>query len=72
MSSSEIRALIEKAKESLEVAINLVRDEHYDFALVVERRTRPAVSAFLSLLAEPETREALRTLGFRLSTEDEA
>jgi uncharacterized protein (UPF0332 family) len=32
VSSSEIRALIEKAKESLEVAINLVRDEHYDFA----------------------------------------
>ena len=32
MSSSEIRALIEKAKESLEVATDLVRDEHYDFA----------------------------------------
>lgn len=32
MSSSEIRALIEKAKESLDVAKKLVRDDHYDFA----------------------------------------
>lgn len=32
MSGSEIRALIEKAKESLDVARNLVRDGHYDFA----------------------------------------
>jgi uncharacterized protein (UPF0332 family) len=31
LSSSEIRALIEKAKESLEVTKNLVRDDHYDF-----------------------------------------
>lgn len=32
MSSNEIRALMEKAKESLEVARDLVRDGHYDFA----------------------------------------
>jgi uncharacterized protein (UPF0332 family) len=32
LSSSEIRALIEKAKESLDVAKKLVRDDHYDFA----------------------------------------
>jgi uncharacterized protein (UPF0332 family) len=32
VSNSDIRALIEKAKESLEVATNLVRDDHYDFA----------------------------------------
>jgi putative molybdopterin biosynthesis protein len=40
-------------------------EEHYDFALVTARRERPAVQAFLRLLGEPETREALRGLGFR-------
>jgi putative molybdopterin biosynthesis protein len=39
-------------------------EEHYDFALVAERRTRPAVAAFLRLLAAPETRDKLRALGF--------
>jgi putative molybdopterin biosynthesis protein len=38
--------------------------EHYDFALVAERRDRPAVRAFLATLADPETRQALRRLGF--------
>lgn len=32
MSGAEIQALIEKANESLEVARDLVRDGHYDFA----------------------------------------
>jgi putative molybdopterin biosynthesis protein len=40
-------------------------EEHYDFALVSGRRTKPAVTAFLKLLAEPETQAALRALGFR-------
>ncbi|HEX2135369.1 MAG TPA: molybdopterin biosynthesis protein [Microvirga sp.] len=40
-------------------------EEHYDFALVTARRTRPAVQAFLTLLAAPDTHDALRGLGFR-------
>jgi uncharacterized protein (UPF0332 family) len=32
VNASEIGALVEKAKESLEVAIDLVRDGHHDFA----------------------------------------
>jgi putative molybdopterin biosynthesis protein len=40
-------------------------EEHYDFALVTARRSKPAVQAFLDLLAAPETHEALRALGFR-------
>jgi putative molybdopterin biosynthesis protein len=40
-------------------------EEHYDFALVASRRTKAAVCAFLDLLDRPETREALRALGFR-------
>jgi len=37
--------------------------EHYDFALVTERRERRAVAAFLARLADPETRAALRRMG---------
>jgi putative molybdopterin biosynthesis protein len=40
-------------------------EEHYDFALVSERRTKPAVAAFLDILREPETRAALQAFGFR-------
>ena len=39
-------------------------EEHYDFALVAERRSRPAVQAFLETLGDPEMREVLRSLGF--------
>jgi putative molybdopterin biosynthesis protein len=38
--------------------------EHYDFALVTERRNRPAVRAFLDALTDPEVQEALGRLGF--------
>ncbi len=38
--------------------------EHYDFALVSERKNRSGVQAFLSSLASNETREALRAIGF--------
>jgi putative molybdopterin biosynthesis protein len=44
-------------------------EEHYDFALVSERRTRPAVVAFLETLAEPASRDLLRGLGFRPANE---
>jgi putative molybdopterin biosynthesis protein len=40
-------------------------EEHYDFALVSERRGRPAVQAFLAALREPETVALLEALGFR-------
>jgi putative molybdopterin biosynthesis protein len=39
-------------------------EEHYDFALVSERRDRPAVAAFLELLSAAETKTALAALGF--------
>ena len=40
-------------------------EEHYDFALVKARKTRPAVQAFLQGLASEETRAALEQAGFR-------
>jgi putative molybdopterin biosynthesis protein len=40
-------------------------EEHYDFALVAARRDRPAVQAFLTSLASPESRAALQRAGFR-------
>ncbi|HTO64305.1 MAG TPA: molybdopterin biosynthesis protein [Bradyrhizobium sp.] len=40
-------------------------EEHYDFALVVARKDRPAVQAFLGALASPEARAALENAGFR-------
>jgi putative molybdopterin biosynthesis protein len=39
-------------------------EEHYDFAVVADRRTRPAVAAFLKALADPEVHDLLRNLGF--------
>jgi putative molybdopterin biosynthesis protein len=44
-------------------------EEHYDFAVVAERRARPGVETFLRLLEEPETGRALRALGFRPAAE---
>jgi putative molybdopterin biosynthesis protein len=41
-----------------------VRDEHYDFAIPLGRRDRPAVQAFRAALATPQVRDALRALGF--------
>jgi molybdenum cofactor synthesis domain-containing protein len=40
-------------------------EEHYDFAVVSSRKNRPAVQAFLSALASPQTRAALESAGFR-------
>jgi len=42
-----------------------IGEEHYDFALVSEHRTRPAVAAFLALLKDPAAQDDLRRLGFR-------
>lgn len=41
-----------------------VAEEHYDFALVAERRDRPPVRAFRALLADRDMRAALRRMGF--------
>jgi molybdate-binding protein len=40
-------------------------EEHYDFALVPARKTRPAVQAFLRALTSDESRAALTQAGFR-------
>jgi putative molybdopterin biosynthesis protein len=42
--------------------------EHYDFALVSERRERPAVQAFLAALRSPAIQEALERAGFSRAT----
>lgn len=41
-----------------------LRDERYDFAIPEARWERTAVAAFRTLLACPETRERLRSMGF--------
>jgi putative molybdopterin biosynthesis protein len=74
-SHNAVAAAVAQSRADWGVAIRPVADtyglgfiplaeEHYDFALVEERRTRPAVAAFLRLLAAAETRDKLRTLGF--------
>jgi molybdenum cofactor synthesis domain-containing protein len=40
-------------------------EEHYDFALVIARKQRPAVQAFLEALKSDEGRAALERAGFR-------
>ncbi|CAN5264694.1 molybdopterin biosynthesis protein [soil metagenome] len=40
-------------------------EEHYDFAVVSSRKSRPAVQAFLASLASEETKDALTQAGFR-------
>lgn len=47
-----------------------LRAEQYDFVIPVDRADRPAVRAFLEILAEPETRAALRQRGFLLEDHD--
>ncbi len=42
------------------------QEEHYDFAVPVARRERPAVRAFREVLASPDTRAALKGMGFLL------
>jgi putative molybdopterin biosynthesis protein len=40
-------------------------EEHYDFALVSERKQRPAVQAFVAALRSPELHAALERAGFK-------
>ncbi len=39
------------------------QEEHYDFAIPASRRDRPAVQAFLKLLADQQTRKVLAEMG---------
>jgi putative molybdopterin biosynthesis protein len=41
------------------------QEEHYDFVVPNARRERPAVQAFLKLLADPQTRKALAEMGLK-------
>ncbi|WP_236960150.1 molybdopterin biosynthesis protein [Methylobacterium durans] len=45
-------------------------EEHYDLAYRAERANEPGLAVFLALLAEPETRVALRELGFATGAGD--
>jgi putative molybdopterin biosynthesis protein len=59
---------IEPVARAQGLAFIPVAEEHYDFALVPARRTRPAVQAFLEILRLPETGNALQALGFMPAT----
>jgi putative molybdopterin biosynthesis protein len=56
---------IEAAAKAEGLAFVPFGEEHYDFAVPASRLERPAVRAFLDLLADETVRAALRTLGFR-------
>jgi putative molybdopterin biosynthesis protein len=55
---------ITPAAEAYGLGFLPLAEEHYDFAVVSERRTRPAVAAFLQALSDPAVRDDLRALGF--------
>ena len=42
-----------------------VQDEQYDFIVPISRARRPGVAAFMELLLQPSTREALASLGMK-------
>jgi putative molybdopterin biosynthesis protein len=49
-----------------------LREERYDFVVPRARRQRPAVRAFIDLLAAPATRQALAAMGFQPGTTEAA
>jgi putative molybdopterin biosynthesis protein len=55
---------IEPAAKAYNLGFLPLAEEHYDFAVVAERRTQPAVAAFLELITDPEVQNVLRSLGF--------
>ncbi|MDF2767099.1 MAG: molybdenum cofactor synthesis domain, partial [Rhodospirillales bacterium] len=55
---------IAPAAKAYQLGFLPLAEEHYDFAVVAERRTRSAVAAFLDLLHDSEVHEMLRSLGF--------
>jgi putative molybdopterin biosynthesis protein len=48
------------------LAFIAMQEEQYDFVVPVSRLKRPAIQAFCALLADPEVRNELASLGFRL------
>jgi putative molybdopterin biosynthesis protein len=48
------------------LAFIAMQEEHYDFVVPTSRLKRPAVQAFCALLDDPEVRNELASLGFRL------
>jgi putative molybdopterin biosynthesis protein len=46
-----------------------LQEEHYDFAIPVSRWERSATQRFAALLREPETKQGLERLGFRVQDE---
>ncbi len=55
---------IENVARALGLGFLPLRAEQYDFVVPRARLDRPAVQAFIALLREPETRQALAALGF--------
>lgn len=55
---------IEPAARALGLGFLFLRDEEYDFVVPRLRRDRPAVRAFVELLADPAVRAALAARGF--------
>ncbi len=47
-----------------------VEDEHYDFVVPNDRLDRPAVKAFLALIADPKVRQDLSAMGFLMDEAD--
>ncbi len=56
---------IEAAARSSQLAFIPLQEERFDFVIPAERRQRPAVTAFVKLLVDDSTRQALRALGLR-------
>jgi putative molybdopterin biosynthesis protein len=55
---------IEPAARAAGLGFLPVRDERYDFVVPADRRTRPAVAAFVEALNSPDVIAALREMGF--------
>jgi putative molybdopterin biosynthesis protein len=57
---------IETVARSYDLGFLSYQDEQYEFVVPKSRRERPAVKAFVKLLAESSTRKQLAELGFNL------
>ena len=55
---------IEAAAQLSDLEFVPIRKEHFDFAIPKARLRRPAVQAFIALLADEEIRNTLRSMGF--------
>ena len=54
---------IEAAARASQLAFIPLQEERFDFVVPTERRQRPAITAFVKMLADDSTRRALRDLG---------